>query len=244
MFSIVPLTYSFRLHEPCFLTDLQNFSKMFLAFEKDKPAGKIGTVATFVDKFKVEHPIYYNYDIKIFQRAPYIFDKLRFNNVSPEQAPKLPSYFGGGKNIWILKPSWMSRGRGLELFSQLSELNQFLQLYMSGYEAKDFSELNYSDKDKHSPVAHAQPARPDKRKDKGRARSQGPAKGPVEDKAQAAKESKELKDYSNLSNLKNSTFPTFVIQKYIERPMLFQGFKFDIRVYAVLTQDMQLHVFK
>ncbi len=30
----------------------------------------------------------------------------------------------------------------------------------------------------------------------------------------------------------------------MEKPMLYKGFKFDIRVYACLNQDMELHVFK
>jgi hypothetical protein len=36
----------------------------------------------------------------------------------------------------------------------------------------------------------------------------------------------------------------FVIQKYIERPMLLNNRKFDIRVWALLTQDMDLYFFR
>jgi hypothetical protein len=37
---------------------------------------------------------------------------------------------------------------------------------------------------------------------------------------------------------------TFVIQKYIESPFLMNKRKFDIRVWVLLTQDMDLHFFK
>lgn len=37
---------------------------------------------------------------------------------------------------------------------------------------------------------------------------------------------------------------SFVIQKYIERPMLISNRKFDVRVWVLLRQDMSLYFFK
>lgn len=37
---------------------------------------------------------------------------------------------------------------------------------------------------------------------------------------------------------------SFIIQKYIERPMLINGYKFDIRVWALLTQNLEVYFFK
>jgi len=37
---------------------------------------------------------------------------------------------------------------------------------------------------------------------------------------------------------------TFIIQKYIERPLLVNKRKFDIRVWVALTQDMDMYFFK
>jgi hypothetical protein len=36
----------------------------------------------------------------------------------------------------------------------------------------------------------------------------------------------------------------FVIQKYIESPMLFKGRKFDIRMWVLLTHDQKLYLFR
>ena len=38
-------------------------------------------------------------------------------------------------------------------------------------------------------------------------------------------------------------FNTFIIQKYIERPLLIHRRKFDIRVWVCLTQDMDVCFF-
>ena len=39
------------------------------------------------------------------------------------------------------------------------------------------------------------------------------------------------------------TFPSFVVQKYMERPLLFKGYKFDIRAFGLLAQDGSLYYF-
>ena len=40
---------------------------------------------------------------------------------------------------------------------------------------------------------------------------------------------------------KNSAF---VVQKYIEAPLLFRKRKFDIRIWSLISHDMRLYVFK
>lgn len=37
---------------------------------------------------------------------------------------------------------------------------------------------------------------------------------------------------------------SFVIQKYMERPLLFQGRKFDIRVWVLMDHQMKVYFFK
>ena len=37
---------------------------------------------------------------------------------------------------------------------------------------------------------------------------------------------------------------SFVIQKYVEKPLLIQGRKFDIRAWALIATDMRCYFFK
>ena len=52
---------------------------------------------------------------------------------------------------------------------------------------------------------------------------------------------KSLKQIPNSSIIKTTAF---VLQKYIEKPCLIQERKFDIRVWVLLTHDLDLLIFK
>jgi len=54
-------------------------------------------------------------------------------------------------------------------------------------------------------------------------------------------------DKSEINDTKNehiSKSSSFIIQKYIESPLLFENRKFDIRVWALINHNMELYVFK
>jgi len=105
-----------------------------------------------------------------------------------------------GRNLWILKPTGLNRGRGVSVFDTLDKFKALLKEYSEGVIEEDIPKIVSTNVDA---------------------------------------------GMSNLGNLPciikaNS----FVIQKYLERPMLIHNRKFDIRCWVLLTEDMKLYFFK
>jgi hypothetical protein len=140
---IVPLTFSFRLSEKEFPEDLQNFAKFFRSVSENVACSRIRPV----DRNSGN---YFNFDFKFKPPQDGQSALRKFKNQTAESIVQDPIFFSG-KNLWILKPSGLNRGKGLELFSSLDQLNEFLQLYMTGYDVKEFITMQYNDNDNISP---------------------------------------------------------------------------------------------
>ena len=224
----MPVTFSFRAHEPTFFENLQNFAKAFISLRDGVNPNTLKPVDTFRDKYDKVHDVYFDFKLNVPQRAADPTTISRFSNIKAADV-RLPPDFSAGKNMWILKPSCMSRGRGLELFTDLNQLAEFIRMYLSGYDAKDYSQMKYSHKLDRSPSM-----KPDK----------SPKKKKHNDSDDFAyEEPSPSKGRNGVSFLSNNTFQVFVIQKYMEKPFLYKGYKFDIRVYDRLTHTMQLRLF-
>jgi hypothetical protein len=104
-----------------------------------------------------------------------------------------------------VKPSGCDRGKGVEIFRSLEELQKFLKMYSSGYNMSEYMNMNYTDNDNQSPS---------------------------------------LTEGGMVSKSKKTVFPKFVIQKYMEKPALFKGYKFDIRAHALVTHNKAVYVFR
>lgn len=104
----------------------------------------------FKDKYGKDHEVYYKFDLFVPQRVTIASQMTKFKNIRASDVKILPS-FDAKKYLWILKPSWMSRGRGLELFTDLDQMQGFVKMYLGGYDAKDFKAMNYNDRVDRSP---------------------------------------------------------------------------------------------
>ncbi len=51
--------------------------------------------------------------------------------------PTLHSSFIRGYNIWLLKPTGLNRGRGIEIFNNLEQFKQYVQEYYDGFTVPD-----------------------------------------------------------------------------------------------------------
>ena len=128
--------------------------------------------------------------------------------------PKISETHFAGRNIWILKPTGFNRGRGVSVFDSMDKLKSLIKYYSEGESAMPAAVIKGTASDT-TTATTAAPAQKEEKK---------------EDSVQ-----------SMLMSIKSRTF---VIQKYIERPLLIHDRKFDIRVWALVTQEMKVYFFK
>ena len=107
----------------------------------------------------------------------------------------MPLSHYSGKNVWILKPTSLNRGKGIHVVSSLKKAKKLIRDYCRGKEDGDHAPTTTDNKEKTKP--------------------------------------------SNV--LKHNTF---ILQKYIEDPMLIKKRKFDIRVWMLITQEQEVFFFK
>jgi hypothetical protein len=121
-----------------------------------------------------------------------------------------------GHNIWILKPTGFNRGRGVAVFDTIEKLRNLLKFYSEGVLEGGATEVPTSS------------AKEEKR-------------GKVET-VEADVAGGSISNLNNLPSIIKSR--AFVIQKYVERPLLIKGRKFDIRVWCLVSYDMKVYFFK
>lgn len=135
-----------------------------------------------------------------------------------EYFPPLPAVFNKNKNVWLYKPCNQNRGRGVQVFQSLEELEQII---VQGYVA-----------DGSNSSVLQQRTLLDQGKFIGTSTSS-------------------MRRYTgaNNSHAHQLQFQNkFIVQKYMERPLLINSRKFDMRIWALLhnvkSEELQLYMFK
>ena len=213
IWDFLPLSFSYRIQERVFMRDLQNFSKLFLSLQEKKDLSEIKPIGEVLEK-NVNLNIYFDFD-KSYTSGNEFVD---FQNIDPIEVEKIvkdnPCEFAEN-NIWMLKACNLNRGKGLELFRSLDELSEYLKIFAKGYDVVEFANMDYNDDDEISPTK------------KALLHKDEPRKVPLV--------------YKNTDF--NTRIKGFVIQKYIEKPLLFHDRKFDVRVFVLYTHERELFVF-
>jgi hypothetical protein len=112
--------------------------------------------------------------------------------------PIAPDIFFSNKStyLWLLKPTFLNRGRGIHVFNNLQNLEDLMNSYLAG-------------------------------------------KDPLEKQGTST-----LKPNESIKHITPIRATSFVVQKYIERPMLINGRKFDIRVWVLFSHEAKVYLFK
>ena len=129
-----------------------------------------------------------------------------------------------GTYLWFLKPPDLNRGRGIKIFSTLDQFESSLLEFLEGYEIKPFTSPPPPPKED----LVTSTAKKDDSKEKDQQKE-----NTIVDKKEKSSSAKYLVKHTN-----------FVVQKYIEKPLLINNRKFDIRVWVMITHTLDVYFFK
>ena len=134
-----------------------------------------------------------------------------------------------GHNMWLFKPADANRGRGVNLFNSIDELKRLIVEHTSRAESKQFQNFAHAN---NIAVANAG----------GQPGAQQPAMAaPEEASAAATPAAATEKQPASIPQVKADVF---VLQKYIEKPLLISQRKFDIRLWVMITPEHKCYYFK
>ena len=127
-----------------------------------------------------------------------------------------------GKNLWIVKAPDMNRGRCIKIADSMDAIKKIIKQFYEGI-FRDFKN-SYEEETKNngniegSPLLH-----------------------PCHEKVREGKEKREKKFDNDYRKYRANSV---IIQKYVEKPLLYWGRKFDIRMWVMITHKLDVYCYK
>ncbi len=156
---------------------------------------------------------------------------------------KINEYLYDDKNYWLLKPTDLNGGKCINITSNVEEIEKLLKKYYEGVEmdqniqededSGNEEEINGNNKE-NTNGHHTNGSSNDQK-------ANSPEK--VEKKGFSEKNPEEKKKEEQ-SKLRKYRSNFILLQKYIEKPLLYYGRKFDIRMWVLISQNMEVFYFK
>ena len=219
--SYLPLTIIIEYERVGFLRQFNNFSYLFNnieSFVTEIGSKKIRNKRKFRNLFYITSPD----DRKIGLRTSLFIPKSHYE----------------GKNLWLLKAMNLNRGLGIKMINSIESCEKYIRAFYQGNifkcikDSQNIKEVN----DTNKKVYFILPKIENNDNNKNNHLNN------LNSSHIKIDYTKILKNSENKKGLYKSN--KIILQKYIEKPLLYNGRKFDMRIWVLLTQKMEIYLFK
>ena len=185
VYKIFPFTIILTLSHHTCEEQIENFKILFKDIDKYTPKSEI-----------------------IFSK---LFIALLNRKIGSSQTINIPKTFNSGKNMWIIKPVNLNRGRCIKVLNNLNSILKEMKLIQT------FRKINIIENKNHKTY--------------------------IKKNSETINSKYNSPEKNKNNNSNGIKCENIILQKYLEKPLLYQGRKFDIRIWVMIITNRENEIF-